>query len=120
MSPSHKRQLSPLVSGVSSEPQEVGLQPRSYDSAPFFPLFGPLVLGPDGDLVPGCSHCLHVFPLLFIGDESSPDEGVVQEDVQDIVPGLDIWAHRLQVAYDMLGVEWSPSVPHHLVELASW
>ena len=43
------------------------------------------MLSSDGDLVSCRPHRLPVFPLLLIGDKSSLDEDVVQENVHDDV-----------------------------------
>ena len=54
----------------------------------------------------GCSYHLPVLPLLLVGDESSLDEDVVREDVHDgIIAGVDIGAHFLAAADDMVGSE---------------
>ena len=65
------------------------------------------MLGPDGDLISGRPHHLPVFPLLLVGDQSSLDEDVVQEDVDDdVVPGVDFSRHFSAASDDVLRVEW--------------
>ena len=89
--------LSP-VARVTTEPHEVGLQPRSCNPSFVRPVVGPYVLGPDGDFILGCSHGLPLLPLLLVGDQSSLDEDVVEEDVHDdVVAGVDL-SYRLLAA----------------------
>ena len=52
------------------------------------------MLGPDGDLVVGRPHHFPLFPLRFVGDKSSLDEGVVQDDIDDeVMPFVDLIGH---------------------------
>ena len=77
--------LPPLTASIPSEPYEVRFQPCACNLSFVRPLIGPRVLGPDGDLVSRCHHRFPIFPLLLVGDQSSLDEDVVQEDVKDYV-----------------------------------
>ena len=48
------------------------------------------MLGPDSDLVRSGAHHLPVFPTLFMGNQSSLDEYIVEEDVHDdVVASID-------------------------------
>ena len=64
------------------------------------------MLRSDGDLVPGTLHHLPFFPPLFVGYETSLDENVVQEDIDDnIMPVVDLSRHFPAATYDMLRVQ---------------
>ena len=65
-----------------------------------------------------CSDCdlvclrpdhLAVLPLLLTSDQSSLDEDIVQEDVDDdVMTGVDLTRDSFAAAYDMIGVEREP------------
>ena len=60
------------------------------------------MLRADGDFICWCLHRLPIFPLLLVGDQSSLDEDVVQEDLDDgVVAGADLPAHLLTAADDV-------------------
>ena len=64
------------------------------------------MLRADGDLVASRSDRFPVIPLLLVGDQSSLDENVAEEDIADVVvPGVDLSAHFLVTAHDVFGVE---------------
>ena len=64
------------------------------------------MLRPDCDLVARRSHRLQVIPLLLVGDQSSLDEVVVEEDVDnDVVAGVDLPKYILTEADYMLWVQ---------------
>ena len=64
------------------------------------------MLCPDRDFVSGSPHHLPVLPLLLVSDQSSLDEDVVEEDVQnDVMPGDDFTTNISAVADDVLGIE---------------
>ena len=74
-----------------------------------FQLTGPPVFGPDCDLIRWCPHHLPVLPLLLTSDQSSLDEDVVQEDVDDdVMTGVDLTRDSFAAAYDVIGVEREP------------
>ena len=107
--------LPPLASGFASEPHKVGLEPGSGNSTLLLPLLGPPVLGSDGDLVVGGPHSFLIIPSLLVGDQSSLDEDVVEEDVHhDVVPRVDVAAH-LAAADDVLRIQRKPcfAAPTH-------
>ena len=67
------------------------------------------MFGSDGDLVCSGARRLPFFPLLLVGDQSSLDEDVVQEDVDhNVVPGVDLSGDFLAATYDVLGIESRP------------
>ena len=67
------------------------------------------MLGHNSDFVLRGSHGLSIIPLLLVGDQSSLDEDVVEEDVDDdVVAGVDLTTHPLAVADDVLGIESRP------------
>ena len=100
-----------LVSGVSSEPHQIGLQFRSNNSTFALPLIGPPMFSPDGDLITGGPDHLPLFPLLLVGYQSSLGEDVVQEDVHHkVMAGVDLTTHLPTAASNMLGVEMKSCV----------
>ena len=64
------------------------------------------MLGPDGDLVVGRLYNFPIIPLLLVGDQSSLDEDVVEEDIDDIiVTGVDLSGNSLAATDDVLCVQ---------------
>ena len=64
------------------------------------------MLGPNCDFVPGRLDHLPLFPFLFVGDQSSLNEAVVEEVVHDIVvPVIDLSGDPLAAAYDVLAIQ---------------
>ena len=52
---------------------------------------------------------LTVFPLLLVGDQSSPNKDVVEEDVyDDVVAGVDLTTHPLAATDDVLCIQLRP------------
>ena len=63
------------------------------------------MLGSDGDLVIGTPHHLPILPPLFMGDQPSLEEDVVQEDINDdVVAAVDFSGDSLATTDDMLRI----------------
>ena len=64
------------------------------------------MLGPNSDLIIGHPHHLSFVQPLLLGDQSSLDEGVAQEDVDDVVvAGVDLSTRLLAAAHYVLRVQ---------------
>ena len=64
------------------------------------------MFGANGDLVGFRPNHLPFFPLLFVGDESSLFEDVVEGDVDnDVVAGVDVADHLHTATGDVLRVQ---------------
>ena len=101
----------PLASRISPQPHEVGLELRTSDPSFVLPFLGQQVLSADSDFVPSTPHRLPILPLLLVGDQSSLDEDIIQEYVQDDVMASDDFAAHFPAAADvMLCVQLRPSL----------
>ena len=69
------------------------------------------MFGTDCDLVPGRSYHFSIFPFLFVGDQSSLDEDVVEQNVDhDVVSCVYPAAHFLAATDYVLSVECEPCI----------
>ena len=69
------------------------------------------MLSSDGDFICWSLHNRHVLPLLFMEDQSSLNQHVIQEDIDDdVVAGVDFGTYIPAATYDVLGVQRKPSV----------
>ena len=81
----------PFVAGDAPEPHHVWSQLCPRNTAFLFPFVGSPVLCSSRDIVAGTHHCLPVLLQLFVGDQSSLDEDIVEKDVQDhVMPCVDL------------------------------
>ena len=66
---------------------------------------------PDGDFVDGIPHHLPVLPPLLVGNQSSLNQNVVEDDFEDVVvSGVDLSTRLSPAADDAIGFERQPGL----------